>query len=139
MPSAPEIKKRLRQEQRFILAVRTALALTVTPDNPLPELIGLFGFEATMEFILVFGGAKFEVPTAAQVVRPFNVAGAALAVFSKELTVEQAARKFGVGVIDIQKTMGQLEEEHRLQTQVEQAEDEMTDEIREQQETVDYQ
>ena len=35
----------LREAQRFDLVLKSALALTVTPDNPGPEVVALFGYE----------------------------------------------------------------------------------------------
>ncbi len=92
---------RLGESLRLDLCLKTALTFMVGRGNPLPELITLLGYEKAMEFILVFGGQHFDVPLAADVVRPLNVAGAARAVLDGKLTKAKAARTFDVQLTEV--------------------------------------
>jgi len=128
----------LREAQRFDLVLKSALALTVTPENPVPELVALFGYEKAMEFILVFGGQTFKVPNAREIVKPLNVAGAAMSVFHKHATLQQAARKFGVPVVEVAKCIQVLQEEHRALVKARVDLEEATTDLQEEQDTIDY-
>lgn len=130
--------KILRDDQRFDLCLRTAMALTVTPENPVPELVALLGYELAMQFILVFGGQVFKVPAAREIVRPLNVAGAAIQVFEKKATLQGAARKFGVAVVEVAKCVEVLQNEHRALNKARRDLEEAIEDLQGQQDSVDY-
>lgn len=124
----------LREEQRFDLVLRTALALTVTPENPIPELVGLLGYEVAMQFLLVFGGQNFRVPAAKEIVRPLNVAGAAMLVFDRKMTLQKAANKFGVPVVEVAKCVQVLQDEQKALSKARRDLDEAIEDLQGQQE-----
>lgn len=129
--------QKLREEQRFQLVLQAALALTVTPENPVPELVSLLGYEKAMEFILVFGGTTFRVPAAKEIVKPLNVAGAAMLVFHRGATLQQAAKRYAVPTIEVAKCVQVLQQEHRAILKARKDIDEAIADLQEQQDELD--
>lgn len=134
MPSkrVSDLFKDYTKHARFELCLKAALAMIMMKGNPLPELVDIFGYEKAMQFILVFGGTQFRVPDSLEIVRPLNVAGAAMAVFQHQLTVEKAAKKFKVPLLDVLECLKFLQDENAAVNKRRKIMAEVVEEIRDQ-------
>jgi len=103
-------------------------------DNPVPELITFLGYEKAMEFVLVFGGQELRVPVAADIVKPLNVAGAAMAVLNRRLSPERAALDFSVDLEEVRRCVEIVKSEEKELKRQPHIVREIADELEEQRE-----
>lgn len=114
---APEDEFR-SEEAKLQFALKTAMAGLVHPDNPMPDLIDLLGYEKTMELIFVFGGRKVRFPNIRDIIDVVNVAAVAVAIDSGRMSLLEAVYQRGMAKTELETVVEALQRYRAVSTKL---------------------
>jgi hypothetical protein len=98
--------------------MKAAMGSLVGPNNPIAELIDLFGYELTLKFLFSFGGQVIHVPKLSQITEMLPTAQAALDVDEKVMPMQAAVQHYSVRVRDVQAALEMLRRDREIRTKL---------------------
>jgi hypothetical protein len=81
------------ETDKLSVGLKVSIAATLGPDNYLPELIDLLGYERVVELMMVFGGKSVKIPKLTDLADHVEYASAAMAVIEGKTTEDKVIRE----------------------------------------------